>query len=121
MRVRQFTQDDAHILCTPEQLQDEIRGVLNFVAEVMKIFGFPFEVEVSTRPEKSIGSDLDWERATEALIQALKDNGLDYSDLRGGRGFLRSQDRHQAQGRPGSALAVRHHPVRFHHCRSGLI
>ena len=79
MRVRQFTQDDAHILCTPDQLQDEIRGVLNFVAEVMQIFGFPFEVEVSTRPEKSIGTDLDWERATEALIQALKDNGLDYS------------------------------------------
>jgi threonyl-tRNA synthetase len=79
MRVRQFTQDDAHILCTPDQLQDEIRGVLNFVAEVMQIFGFPFEVEVSTRPEKSIGTDLDWERATEALTQALKDNGLDYS------------------------------------------
>jgi threonyl-tRNA synthetase len=56
MRVRQFTQDDAHILCTPDQLQDEIRGVLNFVAEVMQIFGFPFEVEVSTRPEKSIGT-----------------------------------------------------------------
>ncbi len=79
MRVRQFTQDDAHILCTPDQLQEEIRGVLDFVAEVMQIFGFPFEVEVSTRPEKSIGTDLDWERATEALIQALKDNGLDYS------------------------------------------
>ena len=79
MRVRQFTQDDAHIICTPDQLQDEIRGVLNFVAEVMQIFGFPFEVEVSTRPEKSIGTDLDWERATEALTQALKDNGLDYS------------------------------------------
>ena len=79
MRVRQFTQDDAHIICTPDQLQDEIRGVLNFVAEVMQIFGFPFEVEVSTRPEKSIGTDLDWERATAALTQALKDNGLDYS------------------------------------------
>ena len=79
MRVRQFTQDDAHIICTPDQLQDEIRGVLNFVAEVMEIFGFPFEVEVSTRPEKSIGTDLDWERATEALTQSLKDNGLDYS------------------------------------------
>jgi threonyl-tRNA synthetase len=79
MRVRQFTQDDAHIICTPEQLQEEIRGVLNFVAEVMQIFGFPFEVEVSTRPEKSIGTELDWERATAALIQSLKDNGLDYS------------------------------------------
>lgn len=87
MRVRQFTQDDAHILCTPDQLQDEIRGVLNFVAEVMQIFGFPFEVEVSTRPEKSIGSDLDWERATEALTQALKDNGLEYSVSEGEGAF----------------------------------
>lgn len=78
MRVRQFTQDDAHIICTPDQLQDEIRGVLNFVAEVMKIFGFAFEVEISTRPEKSIGSDQDWDRATEALVQALKANGLAY-------------------------------------------
>lgn len=78
MRVRQFTQDDAHIICTPDQLQDEIRGVLNFVAEVMKIFNFDFEVEISTRPEKSIGSDEDWERATEALIQALKTSGLSY-------------------------------------------
>jgi threonyl-tRNA synthetase len=78
MRVRQFTQDDAHIICTPDQLQDEIRGVLNFVAEVMKIFQFDFEVEISTRPEKSIGSDQDWERATEALTLALKTNGLPY-------------------------------------------
>jgi threonyl-tRNA synthetase len=87
MRVRQFTQDDAHILCTPDQLQEEIRGVLNFVAEVMEIFGFSFEVEVSTRPEKSIGSDLDWERATEALTQSLKDNGLAYAVSEGEGAF----------------------------------
>ena len=79
MRVRQFTQDDAHIICAPDQLQDEIRGVLHFVAEVMGIFGFPFEVEISTRPEKSIGSDADWERATQALTWALEANGLAYS------------------------------------------
>ncbi|MBI5603517.1 MAG: threonine--tRNA ligase [Deltaproteobacteria bacterium] len=87
MRVRQFTQDDAHIICTPDQLQDEIRGVLNFVAEVMKIFDFAFEVEISTRPEKSIGSDQDWERATEALIQALKANHLSFSICEGEGAF----------------------------------
>jgi len=87
LRVRQFTQDDAHILCTPDQLQEEIRGVLNFVADVMKLFGFEFEVEISTRPEKSIGSDQDWERATQALIQALIANRLPYTISEGEGAF----------------------------------
>ena len=87
MRVRQFTQDDAHIICTPDQLQDEIRGVLDFVAYVMKIFDFAFEVEISTRPEKSIGSDEDWERATQALSQALEANGLSFSISEGEGAF----------------------------------
>jgi threonyl-tRNA synthetase len=87
MRVRQFTQDDAHIICTPDQLQQEIRGVLNFVADVMGIFGFPFEVEISTRPEKSIGSDADWDRATQALTQALEANDLPYSICAGEGAF----------------------------------
>jgi threonyl-tRNA synthetase len=87
MRVRQFTQDDAHIICTPDQLQEEIRGVLNFVAEVMQIFDFSFEVEISTRPEKSIGSEEDWEKATQALVFALKANGLDYSICQGEGAF----------------------------------
>ncbi len=78
LRVRQFTQDDAHILCRPDQLQDEIVGVLRFVQDVMKIFGFSYEMEISTRPEKSIGSDVDWEKATSALIQALEVLGLEY-------------------------------------------
>ncbi len=72
LRVRQFTQDDAHIICMPEQLHDEIRGVIDFVTYVMGIFGFDYEVELSTRPEKSIGSDEDWERATSALMGALR-------------------------------------------------
>jgi threonyl-tRNA synthetase len=72
LRVRQFTQDDAHIICMPEQLHDEIRGVIDFVTYVMGIFGFDYEVEISTRPEKSIGSDEDWERATSALTGALR-------------------------------------------------
>lgn len=78
LRVRQFTQDDAHILCRPDQLQDEIIGVLRFVQDVMNIFGFSYEMEVSTRPEKSIGSDEDWEKATNALIQALEKLELPY-------------------------------------------
>lgn len=75
LRVRGFTQDDAHILCTPEQLDAEIKGVISFVNDVMGIFGFDYEMELSTRPEKSIGSDADWERATGALLGALKDSG----------------------------------------------
>ncbi|KAF0221882.1 MAG: threonyl-tRNA [Geobacteraceae bacterium] len=75
LRVRGFTQDDAHILCTPEQLDNEIKGVISFVSDVMGIFGFEYEMELSTRPEKSIGSDEDWERATNALLGALKDSG----------------------------------------------
>jgi len=75
LRVRGFTQDDAHIICTPEQLDGEIKGVISFVKDVMAIFGFDYEMELSTRPEKSIGSDVDWERATAALLGALKDSG----------------------------------------------
>ncbi|MBI1922379.1 MAG: threonine--tRNA ligase [Geobacter sp.] len=84
-RVRGFTQDDAHILCTPEQLDAEIKGVISFVNDVMAIFGFEYEMELSTRPEKSIGSDEDWERATNALLGALKDSGRPY-DINEGDG-----------------------------------
>ncbi len=85
LRVRQFTQDDAHILCTPEQLNSEIRAIADFVAYAMKIFGFEYDVELSTRPEKSIGSDADWELATAALEKALKDNHMVY-DINWGDG-----------------------------------
>ena len=79
LRVRGFTQDDAHILCTPEQLNSEIKGILDFVRDVMKIFDFPYDLEVSTRPETgSIGSDEDWNRATRALRQALEESGLSF-------------------------------------------
>ncbi len=78
LRVRGFTQDDAHIICTPEQLQDEITGIIAFVADIMKVFGFSFKLELSTRPKDSIGTDEDWERATAALTQALENNKLDY-------------------------------------------
>jgi len=84
-RVREFTQDDAHIICTPEQLNDEIKGVLNFVKEVMAIFQFAYDLEISTRPEKSIGSDQDWELATRALMKAMEDERLPY-DINEGDG-----------------------------------
>lgn len=85
MRVRAFTQDDAHILCTPEQLNDEIIGIIDFVNYVMGIFGFEYEIEVSTKPEKYIGSDDNWERATNALFNALNTKGLKY-DINEGDG-----------------------------------
>ncbi len=78
LRVREFTQDDAHIICRPDQLLDEIVNILHFVQDIMTLFGFEYEVEISTRPEKSIGSDEDWDRATKALKQALEHIGLEY-------------------------------------------
>ncbi len=84
-RVRQFTQDDAHILCRPDQLQQEITGVIRFVQDVMELFGFDYEMELSTRPEKSIGSDEDWDRATTALTESLQAIGLPY-DINEGDG-----------------------------------
>ena len=78
MRVRCFTQDDAHIFMTPEQVRDEIKGVVKLINEVYSLFGFKYHVELSTRPEDSMGSDEDWNMATEALRGALDDLGLDY-------------------------------------------
>ncbi|HBZ57265.1 MAG TPA: threonine--tRNA ligase, partial [Syntrophobacteraceae bacterium] len=87
LRVRQFTQDDAHILCTPEQLHQEIKDIIDFVIEVMGMFGFTYEMEISTRPEKSIGSDADWDRATSALMAALQDKGIPYQICAGEGAF----------------------------------
>ena len=78
MRVRCFTQDDAHIFMTEEQITDEIKGVMRLINEVYGKFGFPYHVELSTRPENSIGSDEDWELATEGLRRALEETGMDY-------------------------------------------
>ncbi len=86
-RVRQFTQDDAHILCTPEQLNSEILAIADFVKYAMGIFGFEYEVELSTRPPNSIGSDKDWEMATAALEQSLKDNRMPYEINEGDGAF----------------------------------
>ena len=78
MRVRCFTQDDAHIFMTPEQIKDEIMSVAKLIDSVYSLFGFKYHVEPSTRPEDSMGSDEDWEMATEGLRSALDALGLDY-------------------------------------------
>ncbi|MCK9228578.1 MAG: threonine--tRNA ligase [Syntrophorhabdaceae bacterium] len=85
MRVREFTQDDAHIFLRPDQLHEEILAIIRFVQDVMDIFGFKFEMEISTRPPKSIGSDEDWEKAETALKEVLGSEGLPY-DLNEGDG-----------------------------------
>ena len=87
MRVRCFTQDDAHIFMTPEQIRDEIKGVATLINEVYSLFGFKYHVELSTRPEDSMGSDEDWEMATDALRAALDDLGLDYAVNEGDGAF----------------------------------
>ncbi|MDE6924218.1 MAG: threonine--tRNA ligase [Acetatifactor sp.] len=78
MRVRCCTQDDAHIFMTPDQIADEIKGVARLIDEVYSEFGFQYHVELSTRPENSIGEDEDWEMATNGLKNALDDLGLTY-------------------------------------------
>ena len=78
LRVRQFTQDDAHIICRPDQLEDEIVGVMTLVRDLFDLFGFNYRIGVATRPEKSIGSDEAWALATNALIQALEKRNIPY-------------------------------------------
>ena len=79
LRVRQFTQDDAHIICAPEQLEDEIIGVIALVRDLMALFGFQYRVVISTKPAKAIGSDEAWELATNALIKAVERANLSYT------------------------------------------
>ncbi|KAJ7531777.1 hypothetical protein O6H91_14G058000 [Diphasiastrum complanatum] len=87
-RVRGFTQDDAHIFCLPDQIRSEIRGVLDLTEEVLTQFGFKrYEVNLSTKPEKAVGSDEIWSRATTALKQALDDKGWDFCIDEGGGAF----------------------------------
>ena len=87
MRVRCFTQDDAHIFMMPEQIRDEIKGVAKLIDEVYQLFGFKYHVELSTRPEDSMGSDEDWDMATTALQGALDDLGLSFSVNEGDGAF----------------------------------
>ncbi len=87
MRVRAFTQDDSHIFMLPSQITAEIKGVIELVDDFYRLFGFDYHVELSTRPEKSMGSDADWEHATSALRQALEEKGMPYQINEGDGAF----------------------------------
>jgi threonyl-tRNA synthetase len=87
LRARQFTQDDAHILCRPDQVVSEVCAIADFVAYAMKIFGFAYDIELSTRPDNSIGSDEDWNLATSALERALCDHNMSYEVNEGDGAF----------------------------------
>lgn len=78
MRVRTFTQDDAHLFMLPEQVKDEIVGVIDFVDYVYNLFGFKYHIELSTRPEDSMGTEEEWDLATNALKEALEDKGIEF-------------------------------------------
>ncbi len=86
-RVREFTQDDAHIFCMPEQIKDNVIEVLSFVDDIMKSFGFQYEMEISTKPTKAIGNDDIWEKATKGLMDALDSNKINYGIDEGGGAF----------------------------------
>lgn len=86
-RVREFTQDDAHIFCMPSQIKEQVLEILAFVDNLMKLFDFSYEMEISTKPEKAIGDDEIWEVATKALKEALDEQGLKYSIDEGGGAF----------------------------------
>ncbi len=87
LRVRQFTQDDAHIICAIDQLEEEILGVMHLSADLMDLFGFKYKIFISTRPEDSIGSDEAWEIATGALIKAVEKEGKPYEINEGDGAF----------------------------------
>lgn len=78
MRVRAFTQDDAHIFMLPEQITSEVKGVITLIDSIYKLFGFEYHVELSTRPEDSMGDDALWEKATDALRESLKEMNMNY-------------------------------------------
>jgi threonyl-tRNA synthetase len=121
LRTRGFTQDDSHIYCTPGQIVPELTSLLGFVLRILRTFGFDqFEAELSTRPEdKSVGSDEDWERATEALHEALRQSGLPYTVAEGEGAFYGPKiDVHlkDAIGRRWQLSTLQvdfNHPIRF--------
>ncbi len=87
LRVRGFTQDDAHVFCTPEQVPDEIGRLLDLVDEMLTTFGYPYAIELSTKPEKALGSDEDWNGAIELLSGVLKERGVPFEIDEGGGAF----------------------------------
>ena len=119
LRVRAFTQDDAHVYCTPEQITDEVAAICEAIDELYARFGFEdVHVELSTRPEKSMGSEEQWAKAEAALTEALERQGREYELNPGDGAFYGPEDRlpHHRRARP--LLAVRHLPARLPDARA---
>lgn len=129
-RVRRFQQDDAHIFCAVEQIRAEIKGALDFLRHVYSVFGFTFDLVLSTRPEKFLGDVDVWNQAEKVRSSPLLPPTITIPFIVGARGqsqrvrrpveaepagrrLLRPQDRHHHQGRPAQVLPVRHHPARL--------
>ncbi len=111
LRVRGFTQDDAHIFCRPDQLEEEIFNILDLNLNILQTFGFDqYDIYLSTRPEKYVGSDEHWRKATAALKQALEKKGLAYQIDPGEGVFYGPKIDIKIKDRPGALLAVFHHP-----------
>lgn len=87
LRVRGFTQDDAHVFCTPEQVPDEVARLLDLVDEMLRAFGYPYTIELATRPEKALGEPARWERAQQTLADVLRERGQEYAVDEGGGAF----------------------------------
>ncbi len=87
LRVRGFTQDDAHVFCTPDQVSNEIERLLDLVDEMLSTFGYPYTIELATKPEKALGEDSDWEQAEKVLADTLDARGLEYEIDAGGGAF----------------------------------
>ena len=87
MRVRGFTQDDGHIFCEPGQLKSEIQNVIDYVMHLLSTFKLDYVINIGTKPEKAIGTDEQWEHATNSLIDALKEKGFDYNVVEGDGAF----------------------------------
>ena len=114
MRVRGFTQDDAHIFCRPEQVEDEVGGVLELTFELMEAFGFSdYSIALSTRPEKYVGDLEMWEHATSSLQGALEARGLPFTVDDGGGAFYGPKIDINITDALGTSLAMHHRPVRL--------
>ncbi len=120
LRVREFTQDDAHIFCRFDQIREEVQAILQFTKRVMEAFGFDYEMELSTKPEKYIGSDSVWEQATDALKAALEDQGVPFSIDEGGGAFygpkidIKITDAIRRKWQCGTVQVDMNLPARFH-------
>ena len=113
LRVRHFAQDDAHIFCTEEQVQDEVTGCLDFAFATLGLFGFDVQLELSTRPEQRIGSDEMWDRAEDEAAPGARVEGARVRAERGRRRLLRAEDRLPREGLARPLVAARHGPARL--------